>query len=31
LKRDPEDKFCKEGVEKTQMAIYSGNSAQDQE
>lgn len=30
LKRDPEDKFCKEGVEKTQAAIYMGSSEQDQ-
>jgi stress-induced-phosphoprotein 1 len=31
LKRDPEDKFCKEGVEKTQAAIYMGSNSQDQE
>ena len=31
LKRDPEDKFCKEGAEKTQAAIYMGSNSQDQE
>lgn len=31
LKLDPNDKFCKEGIEKTQQAIYLTNSQEDQE
>lgn len=31
LKHDPNDKFCKEGIEKTQQAIYLTNSQEDQE
>jgi stress-induced-phosphoprotein 1 len=31
LKLDPNDNFCKEGIEKTQQAIYLTNSQEDQE
>ena len=31
MKKDPSDKFCQEGVQKTQAAIYMGNSDEDQE
>jgi stress-induced-phosphoprotein 1 len=31
LKHDANDKFCKEGIEKTQQAIYLTNSQEDQE
>ena len=31
LKKDPNDHFCKEGIEKTQQAIYLTNSQEDQE
>lgn len=31
LKKDPNDHFCKQGIEKTQAAIYSSNSNEDQQ
>lgn len=31
LKKDPNDKFCRDGLDKTQLAIYSSNSQEDQE
>ena len=32
LKKDPNDKFCQEGLQKTQMSIYAGsNTQEDQE
>ena len=30
MKRDENDENCKQGIQKTQMAIYSGNSDEDQ-
>lgn len=31
LKKDPNDAFCKQGIEKTQSAIYASNTQEDQE
>lgn len=31
LKKDPNDQFCKQGIDKTQAAIYSSNSNEDQQ